>query len=287
MRLSVYHRFTMALLIAVLLQIVAIAVKGQDAQRIDIPLDPVASTAIDPSILDYGAVKDTYGGRIAARYLAVQLDVENLDARPYWLRGVTFGFDPSQCDAAKASYPSFDRDRCLTTYNNLIKYPSATAPTDQRILIAVSQMGAIQSRRAQVFRLLDFAFTIAPVFAPFLNVTQASAIAGAGQIGLPALEKLFPDFSGQQLRNLADQSYRQGIIVGPKQSESFIVFIPADRVFDRATWDQYKASAQKQDGAALELKQFLQMVLMLQTRGDFITVEVAPVVTSNSLQRRQ
>lgn len=268
-----------------LVMCLTLTASAQDTSRVVVDIPDATGVAIDPSPLDYAAVKDVYGGRIAARYWAFQLDIENFDERPYWLRGVSFGLSPAQCDEAKSLYPSFNVTRCREMYYRLVKYPAANAPVDQRLLIAVSRMGAMQSKRAQIFRLLEFGLTLGTVATPYLNVTQAAGLATFSSVGMPALQKLFPDFSGQQLQSLADMSYRQGIIVGPKQSESLIVFIPSDRMFSKDNWSMYTASAQKQSQEALEMKQFLTMVLTVTTRGNWITTTPAEDATSNGIRR--
>jgi hypothetical protein len=282
------YRIKLSICLLLVLVLCAVPIYAQDeptVARAVVNQPEVQGTAIDPSIMDYGAVRDVYGGRIAARYLAVQLNVENYDERPYWLRGVTFGFDLSQCDLAKSMNQAFDLKRCHDTYNRMIRYPYAAAPTDQRVLIAVSRVGTAESMRTRLFGLLEFATGVAPIFAPYLNVTQSATIAGMAGVGIPALARMFPDKSPKQLEQLVDHSYRQGIIVGPKSSETFVIFIPSDAVFDSTTWSNYTASAQKQSPTALETKQFMRMVAIVSIRGAWITTEPAAEVRSNSLLR--
>jgi hypothetical protein len=246
-----------------------------------------AGTIVDPSILSYSSVKDIYTGRIAARNLAIQVDVENGDSRPLWVKGLTAGFDPTNCDRAKELYAQFNVTKCRQLYDRIVRYPSANAPVDQRQLIAVAQVGQIQSRRATIFRYLEFGLTLGTAAAPYLNASQASGIATLSGVGLPALQRLFPDLSSQQIQQLSDHSYRQGIIVASKQSESFVIFIPSDRIFDKESWKLYTASAQEQSAEALEIKQILQMLLTVSLRADYIIAVPAPEATSDSLIRRR
>lgn len=287
--MSRLNRIAQAVALLLLLCVISSAqIVGDDPQPIDItPTPDSENLIINLSILSYGSAKDLYNGRSAARSLFVQVDVENSDERPLWIKGLTFGFDPTQCDAAQSFFQQFNIARCREMYERLIRYPSAIAPTDQQQLLGVAAVGASSSKRAVFFRVLDFALTGLLAIAPYMNTTQAASTANLTGIGIPALQKLFPDRSGQQLQWLSSQTYKQGLIVGPKQSESFVIAIPTDRVFDEATWKLYAAPADRQSSEALEVKQFLQMVASVQIRRVYISIESAPDALSGNAMRRR
>jgi hypothetical protein len=198
------------------------------------------------TLMDPNNVADVFGSRIAKRYVALQVTIENYNERlDYLIRDVSLDLNkvfpypnpspsPSPTPSNEITQDQKRKGPPLAT-----KHPDEEGPQRGRysyrlssielsLLRGVAEKGQGQSTRNLLLRLLRATGSIA---ASFIGVTSvghsyAPAVAMFNGPVLTSYTDAFPDYTINQLNRLNDSAYRANTLVPKGQSKVLVVFIP-------------------------------------------------------------
>jgi hypothetical protein len=211
---------------------------------------PHRDTEIAPVLLSYKEAKDSFGRRVADTYVVVQVTIKNADlSKQYLLQDLTAVLDPNECERAGNFYSKFDVRGCQDLY----------APVERPTLMATASIGQTRNPRNTAIRFLETVGTLSSSLTGF-NFIGRDGKAGIGIFNgafLSSTKSLFPDMTLGQMSRLTEQSYQPNTVIDSRQSKSFDIFIPSDKLFSKETWKLYKQSTGKTSVEALELRRLL------------------------------
>lgn len=223
-----------------------------------------------PTLLSYKQVKDNFGKRIADTHIAVQVSIENADVdRQFILQDLRADIDPNQCAYANNYYRRFDAARCEEMFNQYFLFPIAYAPVQQSSLLASASIGQVHNPRNFAFRLLEFSAQMGGALTGF-NFVGRDGKAGLSVFNgtfLNSAKSAFPDLTLGQMTQLTQQAYKPNTVVNSKETGSYTIFIPTDKLFSKETWKLYKQDPGNASAEALRLRQLLQLVISVTAIG--------------------
>jgi hypothetical protein len=207
---------------------------------------------VTQALLDPGTVSDAFGGRIARRYLAIQVTVANSDP----------------------DYKFLIHDIVIQVPQRKIQQSSI----ELSILRGTAERGQLNNGRNVLDRILKGVGSIlagALVIDKFGHSYAPSVAIFNGPL-ITAYEAIFPDFTIHQMNRLNDSAYSANKIVGARQALVMVAFIPQDQLL---TLDE-KKNFGKDPHTFLE--NFNTMLSATTVYGNLITnvEEIAPSVTS-------
>jgi hypothetical protein len=260
-------------------------------------------------------VADTFGPRIAKRYIAVRLTVANRSTEYQWLiQDASVNLEKllldlnekitgSKGDKDKESGCQPNLTRLLLALQELGVVMPSTTPTpptnkpvkfeyhdstqggtsadvssaDLTVLRGVAEKGAALDPRNITLRLLTGAGTIA---AGLLGVTRfgdafAPSVAAFNGPLLTAFQTMFPDFTVNQLNRLNDSAFLANTVVGKQQAKVIVMFIPMEYLLTKDQASQFYDDPNSVF-ACPDLR-----LLEVSINGNFIeTVLPTPVITA-------
>jgi len=172
------------------------------------------------SVLDYHETSRAYGHLIAQEYIAIQVNIRNLNPnQPFLLHNIQFGI-ASGLDRTNQQFFS-GRDKVI------VRALSATQQWDDpRNLVVHSAQGA---------------GAILSAIVPFAGPIYGAAVAVYNGATVTSLDKYFPDESGNMLNLLNDTAFSAvssaQTIVAKSGSEVRVIFVPSKQ-FREAWWTQ-------------------------------------------------
>lgn len=207
---------------------------------------------VTQALLDPGTVSDAFGGRIARRYLAIQVTVANSDP----------------------DYKFLIHDIVIQIPLRKIQQSSVGLS----ILRGTAERGQLNDGRNVADRILKGVGSIlasALVIDKFGHSYAPSVAIFNGPL-ITAYEAIFPDFTINQMNRLNDSAYSSNKIVGAQQALVMVAFIPQDQLL---TLDEKKTFG-KDPHTFLE--SFNTMLSATTVYGNLITnvEEIASSVTS-------
>lgn len=227
-----------------------------------------------PTFLSYKIVKDAFGKGIAENFLVVQVNVKNNHpTKQFLMQEVSVMFDPKQCAAMTEYYQKFSEENCYAEYNNFFKYPTSISPIDRESIMGVANVEKYRSKRDLLFRSMKFIATVGSGLSGF-NLLGGDAIKGFSFLGNgfntatdDALPKIAVEKQGRLERSLPEE-----VTLVKSQSYKLVnIFVPADRVFTRNTWELYKRSIKKKkNDDATDFRRYIQLFLRSDATGILI-----------------
>jgi hypothetical protein len=263
---------------------------GQDQPGSPAPL-PDGNDAVDKMNQQYIAVyrtimtpknvADTFGRRIAKRYIAMQITVANRNKDYQWLiQDASMRLDKllntlqqrsTKCSANLALLLA-----SLKQANNF-----AVSSADLTVLRGVAEKGQSLDPRNVAVRSLTGAGIIA---AGLIGVTDfghsfAPGVAAFNGPFINAIKEVFPDYTIDQLNRLNDSAYLANTVVGKQQAKVIVIFIPQPYLLTSQQQKQFYKDPESIFGCP-DLR-----LLEASVDGNFIaTVTATPVATSVNIQ---
>jgi hypothetical protein len=193
-------------------------------------------------------VADTFGRRIAKRYIAVQVTVANRNKQYQWL------IEDAAVDLRPLIVHARDREAaCGTNLSSLLTraeemeqrhipgQPFHVSSADLTVLRGISEKGESYQPRNFALRMLAGAGSIAggllgvasfgPAFAPGVAIFNGPF--------LSAVQNTLPDFTVNQLNRLNDSAFLANTVVGKQQARVLVIFIPMEYLLTSKQAKQY------------------------------------------------
>jgi len=204
------------------------------------------------SIMAPKNVADTFGHRIATKYIAMQVTIANRNKDYQWL------VQSAQVNVAQLLFQETQRPgQCKDNLSLLLKSledekSSKLNPprpgdytyvesADLSVLRGVAEKGQSLDPRNMTVR----SFTAAGVIAAgLIGVTRvghsyAPGVAAFNGPLLSALQELLPDYTVNQLNRLNDSAFLTNTVVGKQQAKVIVLFIPQSDLLTKAQQKQY------------------------------------------------
>ncbi len=243
--------------------------------------------------LPFKTVKDRFGKKFAQSYFVVQVDIRNdtLD-KQFIVQTVNVTFDRKQCRFAKAFLDeNFDQKTCDDTFDKNFFFTNSKLPVTSEDIIATGEADLNRSNRNVGFRILAFTATFGSILTGFSGLIGRDGIKGINVLGTTATAAtagLFPDSSARKLENLRNAVPTEDVIIKSKESRTFNIFVPTERIFFKKSWSEYIKPARDSDDGALKLKLILETIMLSSATGVLIDNDAPTVeVRSDDSLRRQ
>lgn len=203
------------------------------------------------SIMAPKNVADSFGRRIATKYIAMQVTIANLNKDYQWLiqdasmdisRLIGLENDPARkCQPnLKLLLSAVGRERLR---RGIAAFDDATRVTSAELTVlrGVAEKGQSLDPRNVTLRALTAAGVIAAGLAGVTDFGRSFAPGVAAFNGplLSAFQVLFPDYTVNQLNRLNDSAFLANTVVGKQQAKVIVLFIPQSDLLTSAQQKQY------------------------------------------------
>jgi hypothetical protein len=194
--------------------------KGQAAQV------PVNQNEIHVfvSIMDPKVVSDTFGKRIAQRFVAIQVTIGNHNKDyQYLINDVSLDLANvfPQVASNKASARAAKTGSAVPPYYTL-------SSAELSLLRGVAEKGQGQDQRNKILRLFRGLGTVAAglIGVASFGPSYPAAVAVFNGPVINAYSEAFPDYTINQMNRLSDSAYQANTLVPQKHSKVIVAFIP-------------------------------------------------------------
>lgn len=229
-------------------------------------------------------VADTFGRRIAKRYIAMQITVANRNKDYQWLiqdASIELGrlllnVQTGTCPGNLGNLITAMRQRVGSAQHFTV------SSADLTVLRGVAEKGQSLDPRNAVVRSLTGAGIIA---AGLIGVTDfgssfAPGVAAFNGPLINAIKEMFPDYTVEQINRLNDSAYLANTVVGKQQAKVIVLFIPQPYFLTKEQQGKYYKDPESIYGSCPDLR-----LLEASVSGNFITaVTAAPVATSVNIE---
>jgi hypothetical protein len=244
------------------------------------------------TFLSYKTVKDNFGKKFAKSYFVVQVDIRNENEdKQFIVQTIDVFIDPTQCSEASKFYESLSVGDCKKLFNNYFYIPGEQQPIRSEEVLAAGKADLNRSNRNVGFRFLAFAANMGTILTGFNGLIGRDGILGINVLGTTATaaaNALFPNTADVKLENLRNALPTEDIIIKSKESKTFNIFIPTERVFWKDSWNEYIKSAQDSNYDTFKLKKVLELILLSSATGVLVDNNAPKVeALSNDGFRRQ
>ncbi len=242
--------------------------------------------------LPFKTVKDRFGKKFAQSYFVVQVDIRNekLD-KQFIVQTIDVLFDRRQCRFAQLVDESFSRNDCENIFDKYFFFTNSKEPVSGDDVIATGEADLNRSNRNVGFRVLAFSASIGSILTGFNGLIGRDGIKGINVLGTTATaaaEVLFPNTADQKLENLRNAVPTEDIIIKSKESRTFNIFIPTERVFWKKSWEEYIKPARDSEPDAYKFKVILETIMLSSATGVLVDNDAEKVkVRSDDSLRRQ
>jgi hypothetical protein len=248
-------------------------------------IDASQKVVAQSTFLSYKTVKDNFGKKFAQSYFVVQVDIRNetLD-KQFIVQTVDVVLDPRQCAYAKEYYIDFEKEKCEAVFKSNFLFMGVPQPIRREEVIATGKADLSRSKRNIGFRVLAFSANVGSILTGFTGLIGRDGIRGINVLGTTATSAanaLFPDTSDEKLENLRNALPTEDIIIKSKESRTFNIFLPTERIFWEKPWKNYIKPARDSDFEAYQLKAVLDLILISSATGVLIDND-APTVAVRS-----
>lgn len=245
----------------------------------------VGQVVAQSTFLSYQTVRDNFGKKFADQYFVVQIDIrnENLDQQ-FIVQKLDVIIDPNQCSNGKVLYADFDTNTCKSIFDKHFLFPNAMQSVRREELLGVGKAAQDRSPINIFFRSLAFTANVGSILTGFNGLIGRDGIRAINVLGTTFTESaglFFPNRTVEKFNNLRDSIPTEDVIIKSKESKTFNMFIPTDRIFYKDSWKEYKRSVSKSQKATLQLKAVLDLILLSSASGVLVNNN-APVVTVRS-----
>lgn len=261
---------------------------AQENRETDAPQQIVAKS----TYLPFKTVKDRYGKKFAQSYFVIQIDIRNekLD-KQFIVQTLDVLFDRRQCQFAQRVDESFNRTECERLFDKFFYFTNAKQPVGRDDVIATGEADLNRSNRNVGFRLLAFSANIGSILTGFNGVLGPDGIKGINVLGTTftsAANALFPNTADQKFENLRNALPTEDVIIKSKESQTFNIFIPTERVFWQDSWKEYIKPTRDSDYDVYKFKLVLEMIMLSSASGVLVNNDAQKVqVRSDDSFRRQ
>lgn len=244
-------------------------------------VDASRQVVAQSTFLPFKTVKDNFGKKFAQTYFVIQVDIRNekLD-KQFIVQTIDVIIDPNQCRNGPEIYRDFDVNQCLSIFNKYFRFPNAQQPIRREEVIAAGKADLGRSNRNIAFRALAFSASVGSILGGFNGLLGRDAVKGVGILGTTfteAAKALIPDTSDEKLENLRNALPTEDVIIKSKESKTFNIFIPTERVFWQESWEKYIEPAKNSDYDTYQLKVILDLFLLSSATGVLVDNEAPKV----------
>ena len=242
--------------------------------------------------LPFKTVKDRYGKKFAQSYFVIQIDIRNekLD-KQFIVQTLDVLFDRRQCRFAQLVDETFNRTECEELFDDFFFFTNAKQPVGRDDVIATGEADLNRSNRNVGFRLLAFSANIGSILTGFNGVLGRDGIKVINVLGTTftsAANTLFPNTADQKFENLRNALPTEDVIIKSKESQTFNIFIPTERVFWKESWREYIKPARDSDYSVYKFKLVLETIMLSSASGVLVDNDAPKVeVRSDDSLRRQ
>lgn len=249
-----------------------LTIKGVDKLTVKVTDEDVSRQIIAQStFLSYKTVRDNFGKKFAKSYFVIQVDIRNETLnKQFIVQTLDVLIDPNQCWNGRYIYEGFDYVSCLTTFKKYFIFPTAQQGTRREEVIATGKADLNRSNRNVGFRILAFAAGMGTILTGFNGVLGPDGVKGVNVLGTTvtaATNGLFPNNADEKLENLKNAVPTEDVIIKSKESKTFNIFIPTERVFYRDSWNEYIKPPQDSSRDTFTLKSVLDLLLLSSATG--------------------
>ncbi len=192
------------------------------------------------SIMAPKDVADTFGHRIATRYIAMQITVANRNKDFQWLIQ-NAAIDVSALLNKEKQYPN-----CKANTTLLLKALNPNTPgtritsADLSVLRGVAEKGqSLDPRNLTVDSLTGAGVIAAGLIGVFrVGHSYAPGVAAFNGPLITAVKQVLPDYTTTQMNRLSDSAFLANTVVGKQQAKVIVIFIPQSNLL---TNEQQKA----------------------------------------------
>ena len=244
------------------------------------------------TFLPYKTVKDNFGKKFAQSYFVIQVDIRNetLD-KQFIVQTLDVLVDPNQCYNGRFLYEGFNSQKCIEVFKQYFIFPTAQQGVRREEVIASGKADLNRSNRNVGFRVLAFLSGMGSILTGFNGVLGPDGAKGINVLGTTvtaAANGLFPNSADEKLENLKNAVPTEDVIIKSKESKTFNIFIPTERIFYKDSWKQYIKPARDSNVDTYTLKSVLDLLLLSSATGVLVDNAAPKVqVKSDDNLRRQ
>jgi len=244
------------------------------------------------TFLPYKTVRDNFGKKFAKSYFVIQVDIRNEKLNQQFIvQTLDVIIDPNQCYNGRVLYEGFDAGKCIEIFKEYFIFPNAQQGIRREEMIASGKADLNRSKRNVGFRILAFAAGMGTILTGFNGVLGPDGVKGVNVLGTTvtaAANGLFPDTADEKLENLKNALPTEDVIIKSKESKTFNIFIPTERVFYNKSWKEYIKPARDSSKETYTLKAVLDLLLLSSATGVLVANDAPKVqVKSDDNLRRQ
>jgi hypothetical protein len=240
--------------------------------------------------LPFKTVKDRFGKKFAQSYFVIQVDIRNemLD-KQFIVQTLDVVFDRGQCRFAP---PNNDqRKDCEEIFDQYFFFTNSKQPVTGDDVFATGEADLNRSNRNVGFRVLAFTASIGSILTGFNGLIGRDGVKGINVLGTTATAAaagLFPDSADRKLENLRNAVPTEDVIIKSKESRTFNIFIPTERVFWKDSWKEYVKPARDSESSAYKLKIILETIMLSSATGVLVdnNAETVEVRSDDSVRRQ-
>jgi hypothetical protein len=251
---------------------IEIAIAGVDKFIVKVrDADASRQIVAQSTFLSYKTVKDNFGKKFAQSYFVIQVDIRNekLD-KQFIVQTLDVILDPNQCVNGLQLYADFDVGACKAIFDKFFIFPKAQQYTRSEEIIGSGKADLSRSNRNLGFRILAFVANMGTILTGFDGVLGPDGVKGVNVLGTTvtgAANGLFPNTADEKLENLRKAAPTEDVIIKSKESKTFNIFIPTDRIFYDESWKKYILAAKESDRDTFTLKSVLDIALLASATG--------------------
>ena len=254
--------------------------------------DPSREIVANSTYLPFKTVKDRFGKKFAQSYFVIQVDIRNekLD-KQFIVQTLDVLFDRRQCRFAQFVDENFDRTECERLFDKFFFVTNAKQPVTGNDVIATGEADLNRSNRNVGFRVLAFTANVGSILTGFNGLIGRDGIKGINVLGTTATaaaNALFPNTADRKLENIKNAVPTEDVIIKSKESRTFNIFIPTDRILWKDSWKEYIRPTRDSDYDAYKFKIVLEMIMLSSATGVLVDNNAPTVeVRSDDSLRRQ
>ena len=223
------------------------------------------------TFLSYKTVKDNFGKKFAQSFFVIQVDIRNETLnKQFIVQTLDVIIDPNQCWNGRFLYEGFNSNLCIATFKKYFIFPAAQQGVRREEVIASGKADLNRSNRNLGFRILAFAAGMGSILTGFNGVLGPDGVKGVNVLGTTvsaAANGLFPNTADEKLENLKNAVPTEDVIIKSKESKTFNIFIPTERVFYEDSWKEYIKPARNSSQDTYTLKAVLDLLLLSSATG--------------------
>lgn len=244
------------------------------------------------TFLPYKTVIDNFGKKFAQSFFVIQVDIRNEKLnKQFIVQTIDVLIDPNQCRFAKELDPTFNTDECQTIFNTNFYSIQSQQSTRREEIIGTGKADLNRSNRNVGFRALAFTANMGTILTGFKGLIGRDGILGINVLGTTATaaaNALFPNTADDKLQNLQNALPTEDVIIRSKESKTFNIFIPTERIFWETSWKRFIKPARDSDFETYKFKLVLDMILLSTATGVLVDNDAPTVaVRSDDSLRRQ